>query len=41
MLSSVSSPSGMLKEAKFPEVMQKIQDPMSLKIENCKGLERV
>lgn len=41
MLSLISSPSGMLKEAKSPEVTQKVQDPISVQTENCKGLERV
>lgn len=41
MLSLISSPSGMLKEAKFPEVTQRIKDHIRLTPENCKDLERV
>lgn len=41
MLSLISSLSGMLKEAKSPEVAQRIKDHISLIPENCKDLERV
>lgn len=41
MLSLISSPRGILKEAKSLKVTQEIHDSIGLKIENHKGLDRV